>query len=240
MAEPRENYGDAVRVHFWKTARLVATLTVISLVGLVCLAALISAEGDYADDVAGLSFFFLAGAVILDAVTITALVRHRRNAPRQRLLEVSVQELVHRPRDEQPAVTSWAYEPLRRLREAEESLAELLELLGADDGVPTGPVREAREAARSAGTVMRVLATRLQALERARDAATSEQAADLTASIMTLHGRLSARLTAFGRLLAAAGEAVAASSTGGADLTEATDNLSALAAALRELTPPVA
>jgi hypothetical protein len=143
-----------------------------------------------------------------------------------------------------PSPSSAAYGPMRRLAECEGSLAELLRQLSAPSAagttaVPEMSVEDARVTAAEAANALRALATRLQAVERARDAAPAGQRGALDAAVRTLREQLDDGLDGYGALIAAAGHAVAAS---GSDvrqskdaLTDATDRLAGLAIALREL-----
>lgn len=138
-----------------------------------------------------------------------------------------------------PPTSSAAYEPMRRLAECEESLAELLRQLSPSDAVPGSSVDEARTTAQEAATTLRGLAARIQAVERARNAAPAGERAALDAAVNTLRDQLNDGLDGYGALVAAAGRAVAASASGIRQsrdtLTDATDRLAGLAIALREL-----
>ncbi|MFD2422573.1 phage shock envelope stress response protein PspM [Amycolatopsis pigmentata] len=138
-----------------------------------------------------------------------------------------------------PPTSSAAYEPMRRLAECEESLAELLRQLSPSDAVPEVSVDEARTTAQEAARTLRGLAARIQAVERARNASPAGERAALDAAVNTLREQLDDGLDGYGALVAAAGRAVAASTSGMRQsqdaLTDATDRLAGLALALREL-----
>jgi hypothetical protein len=143
-----------------------------------------------------------------------------------------------------PSPSSAAYEPMKRLAECEASLAELLRQLSVPSAagttaVPEMSVEDARVTAAEAATALRALAARLQAVERARDASPAGQRGALDAAVRTLREQLDDGLDGYGALIAAAGHAVAASSSdmrpSKEALTDATDRLAGLAIALREL-----
>ncbi|CRK58463.1 POSSIBLE CONSERVED MEMBRANE ALANINE RICH PROTEIN [Alloactinosynnema sp. L-07] len=136
-----------------------------------------------------------------------------------------------------PARGSAAREPMRRLDEAEDTLHELLKQLSRGAMVPTDSVTQARETGAEAATALRALAAQLHAVERARDHAPAGDRQALSAGIDRLRHQLDEGLDAYGRLVAAAGHALAASSQPGPrlELVDATDHLAALAHALRDL-----
>jgi hypothetical protein len=143
------------------------------------------------------------------------------------------------PPEPLPPADSAAHEPMRRLAECEESLTELLRQLSPSDALPDTSVDDARVAAQEAATTLRGLAARIQAVERARNAAPPGERAALDAAVSTLREQLDDGLEGYGALVAAAGRAVAASASGTRQsrdaLTDATDRLAGLAIALREL-----
>lgn len=143
-----------------------------------------------------------------------------------------------------PSPSSTTYEPLRWLARAENTLADLMTQMSAPvgntPGMPPDTVAEARQASGEAASALRSLATRIQAIERARDTSPVAERNALDAAVRTLREQLDEGLEEFGGLVAAAGKAVAASSAGGVDgpkraLTDATDRLAGMAIALREL-----
>jgi hypothetical protein len=139
-----------------------------------------------------------------------------------------------------PGAKSAARAPMERLAESEESLAELLRQLSMPSSlVPDDSVDDARATAAEAAMVLRGLAGRIQAIERARNAAPAGERKALDAAIRTLREQLDDGLDDYGTLIAAAGQAVAASGPGLRQskdaLTDATDRLAGLAIALREV-----
>lgn len=140
-----------------------------------------------------------------------------------------------------PSSKSLAREPMERLADAERALAELLRQLGSPrSNVPPDTVEHARATGAEAASALREVAAQLQSVERARDLAPPADRPPLAAGVRRLRDQLDEGLDGYGRLLAAAGHLVAASSTGGPDsgaLTDASDRLHGLAVALRELFP---
>ncbi|TDP97248.1 phage shock envelope stress response protein PspM [Labedaea rhizosphaerae] len=140
-----------------------------------------------------------------------------------------------------PGKSSRAYEPMRRLAGAEASLAELLGQLEHDSkhgAVPAESVAAARATGAEAAAALRAVAARMATLETAVQHTSGANRAELAASVEDLRGQLEAGIDGYGELIAAAGRVVAAGTpapTHRAVLTEATDHLAGLAAALREL-----
>lgn len=142
-----------------------------------------------------------------------------------------------------PPAASAARAPLGRLAAAEASLAELLGELGRPrHGVSPMAADELeliRQAAIGAAATLRSGAAQLQAVERAVHFVPPAERAALSDPVGTLTERLDEGVDDFTRLVAAAGRVVAASGSGrrgtAGTLTEATDRLTGLAAALREL-----
>lgn len=140
-----------------------------------------------------------------------------------------------------PPARSLAREPMERLADAERALAELLRQLSSPrSSVPPDTVQHARETGAEAAAALREVAGQLQSVERARDLAPRQDRAPLEDGVRRLREQLDQGLDGYGSLIAAAGQLVAASSTGGPDkqsLTDASDRLHGLAMALRELFP---
>lgn len=142
-----------------------------------------------------------------------------------------------------PPAASAARAPLGRLAAAEASLGELLGQLGRPrHGVPpvtADDLELIRQAAIGAAATLRSRAAQLQAVERAVHFAPPAERGALSDAVGTLAERLDDGVDDFSRLVAAAGRVVAASGSARRDtppaLTEATDRLTGLAAALREL-----
>jgi hypothetical protein len=178
----------------------------------------------------------IAGTVVFTALGVRSGVRlHQLN---RTVLPVSTAP------PPLPPAGSVAREPMERLAEGEATLAELLRQLSIPSSVGTMAVSEvsvadARATAVEAAQAIRGLADRLQAVERARNATPAADRGTLDAAVETLREQLNDGLTGYGGLIAAAGQAVAASSGGmqasKQALTDATDHLAGLAMALREL-----
>lgn len=143
-----------------------------------------------------------------------------------------------------PPKSSAAYEPMERLSEAEDALAQLVHQLSGTAGtpasVPLESVAEAERTGAEAAQALRAVAAQLAAVELARDHAPPMERAPLIEGVRRLHEQLEEGLTGYRGLVAAAGRVVAASSSAGPkqELTDATDHLAGLAVALRELSDP--
>ncbi|AHI00510.1 hypothetical protein GCM10010174_64030 [Kutzneria viridogrisea] len=142
-----------------------------------------------------------------------------------------------------PPNGSAAREPMRALAEAEAGLAELLRQLGTPSAVGVAPlpaesVAHARVAAAEAAAAIRAVAEQLVAVERARDIVPIAQRAELSAGVRKLREQVDEGVEGYRALVAAAGQAVLTSNTATAPnqaLLEASDHLTGLASALREL-----
>ncbi|MFC0431228.1 hypothetical protein [Kutzneria buriramensis] len=141
-----------------------------------------------------------------------------------------------------PAAGSAAREPMRRLAEAEAGLAELLVQLGTPRPgglapLPAQSLAHAQESATEAATALRAVAAQLSAVERARDLAPLSQRGPLDQGVADLRRRLDEGLDGYLALIGTAGQAVIASGsvTPNDALLDASDRLSGLASALREL-----
>jgi hypothetical protein len=135
-----------------------------------------------------------------------------------------------------PRRTSTARTPMIRLDAAEITLADLLDRLD-DSSVPADWVDRARQAAAATAGELRSVAAKVEAIERAVVHAPQFERPGLRDGLDRLRGQLADGLDGYGRLIAAAGRALAASaaSLSVAELTDATDHLAGLARALREL-----
>jgi hypothetical protein len=191
--------------------------------------------GDMADAMTG-----VAGVVVFGALGVRSGVRLHKLSHTELPAGAAAQPAP----PPLPAASSAAREPMERLAECEASLGELLRQLSAPTAlgtasVPEVSVEDARSTAGEAAAALRGLAGRIQAIERARNASPASERGALDAAIRTLRAQLDDGLDGYGSLIAAAGRAVAASSSGvGASrqaLSEATDHLAGLALALREL-----
>lgn len=143
-----------------------------------------------------------------------------------------------------PPPGSAARKPLDRLARGEASLTDLLDQLttASHSGaapVPTLSIEQTRATATEAAVALRDLADRVCSLERAADTTAKADRAALDEAVAALRAQLDEGVDSYGELVAAAGQAVAASSGGVAPartaLTDATDRLAGLASALREL-----
>lgn len=135
-----------------------------------------------------------------------------------------------------PPHGSQARVPMQRLRDAEQSLHRALaELtaLGTDDGL----VAEVRRTAQEAAVAMRRVATRLSVVEEGLPHAPETERSGLREEVRRLRTELDEGVAGYGRLIAAAVRAVAASgdSEHTHGMQDATDRLAGLAAAMREL-----
>lgn len=139
-----------------------------------------------------------------------------------------------------PPSGSRAREPMKRLAESESSLTELLGQLDQPNTAAAEiSCEQTRSTADDAASALRALAARIQAVERARASTPAGEQGALDSAVGQLGEQLDEGLDGYGSLVAAAGRAVAASSTGLAPaqeaLTDATEHLAGLAIALREL-----
>lgn len=134
-----------------------------------------------------------------------------------------------------PAQDSRAREPMQRLRDAERSLHDALERLSS--GVAGESVADARVTAANAAVALREVADRLVAVEGAIPHAPESEQAALRSDVRRLRAELDEGVEGYGRLVAAAGRAVAASGTPEQKhlMQDATDRLAGLASALQEL-----
>jgi hypothetical protein len=144
-----------------------------------------------------------------------------------------------------PPTGSAAREPMRRLAEAEASLDELMRQLGtARQGgiapVPAESLAHAQEAAAETAMALRAVAAQLTAVEKARDITPMAQRGPLNDGVRGLRRRLDEGLDSYLSLITTAGQAVIASSTVTPNeaLLDASDRLTGLASALRELSQP--
>jgi hypothetical protein len=144
-----------------------------------------------------------------------------------------------------PPAGSAAREPMRRLAEAEASLAELIVQLGTPRPgglapLPAESLAHAQESATEAATALRAVAAQLSAVERARAIAPPAQRGPLDHGVVELSRRLDEGIEGYVALIGTAGQAVIASSAASPDaaLLDASDRLAGLASALRELAGP--
>lgn len=144
-----------------------------------------------------------------------------------------------------PPAGSAAREPMRRLAEAEASLAELLVQLGTPRPgglapLPAESLAHAQESANAAAAALRAVAAQLAAVEKARRVASESHRGPLDQGVAELRRRLDEGLDGYVALIGTAGQAVIASGSVSPNeaLLDASDRLSGLASALRELAGP--
>lgn len=191
----------------------------------------------------------IAGGVAAVAATGALSIRSTR---RMVLLKRARDEFdqQHKPafvapaRPPMPPRESAAYEPMQRLGEAEDALAQLVRQLAGTEGTPTSvpleSVAHAEQTGAEAAQALRAVAAQLAAVELARDHAPPMERGPLIEGVRRLREQLDEGLNGYRSLVAAAGRVVAASSSAGPkqELAEATDHLAGLAEALRELASP--
>jgi hypothetical protein len=191
----------------------------------------------------------IAGGVATVAATGALSIRSTRRMvllkrARERFDEEHKLAVVAAPRPMMPPKSSAAHEPMRRLSEAEDALAQLVRQLAGTEGVPASvPLESVAEAERTgaeAAQALRAVAAQLAAVELARDHAPAMERGALIDGVRRLREQLDEGLNGYRGLVAAAGRVVAASSTAAPtqDLADATDHLAGLAIALRELSAP--
>lgn len=188
-----------------------------------------------------------AVAVLVSGVLIARDLLRLRGLDRQLAITPRTRARGSDPPYRLPPLSSKARQPLQSLAAAELSLGDLLEQLlpGLGTGsIPLNSITQTRETADNAAVELRRLAAQLRAVERARDAAHAEHRATLDDAVRAMRGQLDEGVEAYGRLVTAAGQTVAASAVPNPgrilagsrqSLTEATDHLAGLAAALSEL-----
>lgn len=187
------------------------------------------------DAVADAGTVGFGGLAVVTAITAIGSARRLRRLNRTPLPAPRPEPV------ELPSTSSAAYEPMRRLAAAEESLYQALEQLKvAQTGsapVPDSSVADARATATEAGGALRKVAARLQAVEATSDHASVEERRAIDEDIKTLSGELTEGVEGYDRLVVAAGRAVAASSQSAQHhaIEDATDRLAGLASAMREL-----
>ncbi|RCW43288.1 hypothetical protein DFQ14_107178 [Halopolyspora algeriensis] len=170
-------------------------------------------------------------ALAAGAGTVGAALKYRR-LKRTPLPQPPPEPVQLPPRDSQ------AREPMRRLRDAEQSLhSALTRLTDAGVGVAGEPATEARTTAARAASALRAVADRLVAVEGAVPHAPAQDREALRSDVARLRAELDEGVESYGGLVAAAGRAVAASGASEQKhvMQDATDRLAGLAAALQEL-----
>ncbi|WP_424185579.1 phage shock envelope stress response protein PspM [Actinokineospora sp. G85] len=179
----------------------------------------------------GVSLPLLIGGAVVSGIATTVTGVRSWRLHRQPLPEPAPKPVAL------PARTSAAREPMRRLGEAQETLHVLLEQLGGAALVPADDVAQARASGAAAATALHAISAQLQAVERARDHSPSRDRAPLSEGVRGLRRQLDEGVEGYLGLVSAAGRALAASTSSASHdtLTDASDRLSALAIALRDL-----
>ncbi|TWP50225.1 hypothetical protein FKR81_21175 [Lentzea tibetensis] len=175
------------------------------------------------------------GAGVMGVLAIRTGQKMRQlTAARQRL------ELTMPPkRPPLPPHISAARMPMEQLHSAEDTLAELLRQLDSSalTSMPTSSIQHARATSAEASAAIRALSAQLQGVERARNTAPPLQRAPLVESVRVLRARLADGVDGYCALVAAAGNALAASTAQNprSVLDDATDHLAGLASAMRDV-----
>jgi hypothetical protein len=135
-----------------------------------------------------------------------------------------------------PLVVSSTKTPMARLDRAEAVLDDLLRQLD-ESGVPADWTHRAKLAAVVAAHELRTVAAKIQSVEQAMVTAPAPERAELRSGVHRLRGQLDNGLAGYGRLIAAAGQTLIASSAvaSAAELTDATDHLAGLGEAMSEI-----
>lgn len=223
----------------WAVAWAIVCLFIVVYVALA-FTGMVGAGAD-----AGMIAGGVAGAAATGALAIRStrrMVLLKRAA--ERFDEQHKPEVAAAARPTPPPKSSAAYEPMQRLAEAEDALAQLVRQLsgtpGAPAAVPPESVAEAERTGAEAAQALRAVAAQLAAVELARDHAPPMERGALIDGVRRLRDQLDEGLTGYRSLVAAAGRVVAASSSAGPkqELADATDRLAGLAVALRELSDP--
>ena len=172
--------------------------------------------------------FGIGGAAVATAVGAVASWRQYR-----KLCKVPLPEAAPEP-GELPPNGSQAREPMRSLRDAEQSMHQALQQLST---AGFGEAADARDTANRAAAALREVSARLQAVEAALPHVPASEQEPLRADVQRLRGELDEGVEGYRHLVAAAGRAVAAS--GGPEqrhaVQDASDRLAGLATALLEL-----
>jgi hypothetical protein len=228
------------RKRAWASRWLTSWLVITMLCGLLIVGVL---TGAVADGELDALFGAIAATLVTAVITIRSALRLAIAKNAQREFD-SANPKPGVPAVARPALTamppkgSAAREPMRRLAEAEQALAQVLGQLAAPpSAVPPESVEQASATSAEAATALRAVAAQLVAVELARDHAPHLERGPLVEGVSRLRAQLDEGLDGYRSLVAAAGRVVAASSAPGPkqELTDATDHLAGLAVALREL-----
>jgi hypothetical protein len=211
-----------------------------SLITAVCMVLAVASFGGLIDDT---SYANGIGAVMIGIISGTFAVRsmlRMRNLGREHsALAPSSAAPAPLLSTALPPRNSLAREPMDRLAQGEETLAELLAQIARSGSVPADSVEHTRQTGASAAVVLRRVAAQLHAVERARDHAPPLERGPLADAVRRLRRQLDEGVDGYGSLVAAAGRVLAASSLGATnqELSDATEHLAGLALALADLSP---
>lgn len=223
----------------WAVAWAIVCLFIVVYVGLA-FAGMVGSGPDAAMIAGGVAGVAATGALSIRSTRRMVLLKRAA----ERFDEQHKPAVAAAPRPPMPPKTSAAYEPMQRLEEAEDALAQLVRQLsgaaGTPSSVPPESVAEAERTGAEAAQALRGVAAQLAAVELARDHAPPMERGALIDGVRRLREQLEEGLTGYRSLVAAAGRVVAASSSAGPkqELADATDHLAGLAVALRELSDP--
>lgn len=184
-------------------------------------------------DVAGVGLGGLTVAVAAGTISAAARYRRLRRTPLPDPAPIAV---------ELPLSSSRAHAPMRRLRDAEQSLHIVLRELRAGNGVPDDSVAASRATANETASALRQVAERLQAVEGTLPHVSASDRELLRAEVNGMAEHLDEGVEGYRGLVAAAGRAVAASALPEKRelVQDATDHLAGIASGLRELSGPSA
>jgi hypothetical protein len=215
----------------WATAWALISTIALMIAVFGFLGVIDSGEDGLEASITGLAIALVTGTLAVRSTRRMVLLKRAarefdRQHPRQAVTATAM-----------PSSSSEAYRPMRKLAEAEDALATLLNQLTAAGTVPAESVEQARATGAEAASALRGVARQLMAVELAREHAPEDDQSELLAGVRMLRAQLDEGLEGYRGLVAAAGRVVAASSAGGPsqDLSDATDHLAGLAHALREL-----
>ena len=217
----------------WALAWAIVCLFLVVYVALA-FTGMVGAGPDAAMIASGVAGVAATGALSIRSTRRMVLLKRAR----ERFDEDHRPAVVAAARPAMPPKGSAAYEPMQRLSEAEDALAQLVQQLsGPTAAVPAESVAEAERTGAEAALALRAVAAQLAAVELARDHAPPMERGALIEGVRRLREQLDEGLNGYRSLVAAAGRVVAATSSAGPtqELADATDHLAGLAVALREL-----
>jgi hypothetical protein len=224
----------------WAMAWAVVCVVVVAYVALA-FAGLVDEGPDATMIAGGIGAAVLTGALSVRSTRRMVLLKRARDEFDRQHKPAAVAA----PRPPMPPKSSAAYEPMQRLREAEDALTQLVSQLAGTAGMPAAvpleSVAHAEQTGAEAAQALRAVGAQLAAVELARDHAPPMERGPLIEGVRRLREQLDEGLNGYRSLVAAAGRVVAASSSAGPkqELADATDHLAGLAVALRELSEPL-